>query len=65
MITPDRVPRETGGAEVARAEDYNYEHFRAVHLADEVNRFLSGVGIPPGAPAPEFALPRVGGGVPA
>ncbi len=45
---------------VAR-DQYNYEHFRRRHLAEEVWGFLVGRGIRPGAPAPDFELPSVAG----
>jgi hypothetical protein len=44
-------------------DEYNYEHFRRRHLAEEVWGFLVGRGVRPGDPAPEFELPAVGGGV--
>lgn len=43
-------------------DDYNYEHFRRRHLAEEVGGFLVGRGVGPGALAPDFELPAVGGG---
>ncbi len=44
------------------ADEYNYEHFRRHHLVEEVARFLVRRGVRPGAAAPEFELPAVGGG---
>ncbi|HEX2063986.1 MAG TPA: hypothetical protein VHE80_06160 [Acidimicrobiales bacterium] len=42
--------------------DYNYSHFRRRHITDEVVGFLGARGIRPGEPAPDFELPRAGGG---
>lgn len=53
-----------GSATPARGQDareYNYEHFRAAHVVEEVRRLLRS-GIAPGEPAPDFDLPRAGGG---
>lgn len=43
-------------------DEYNYEHFRRPHLAQEVVGFLAARGVRPGSLAPEFELPAVGGG---
>lgn len=43
-------------------KQYNYEHFRRRHLAEEVGAFVVGRGVRPGALAPDFELPAVGGG---
>ncbi len=43
-------------------EVYNFAHFRAEHLAADVKRTLGNSGILPGEAAPDFALPRAGGG---
>lgn len=47
--------RETTG-------EYNFEHFRAKHLLADVQRTMADAGIQPGALAPDFMLPRSGGG---
>lgn len=52
----------TRGAGSASGDEYNYEHFRRRHLADEVAGFLAGRGVRAGALAPNFELPAVGGG---
>jgi len=44
------------------AEPYNFEHFRAKHLLEDTGRIWRGQGIEPGAPAPDFELPRADGG---
>lgn len=45
------------------AEDYNYRRFRRHHLAEEVVAVLGLNGLRPGALAPDFELPRAGGGI--
>ncbi len=42
--------------------EYNLEHFRTKHLLEDGKRTLTNRGIQPGEPAPDFALPEVGGG---
>jgi len=49
---PERIP----------ADEYNFDHFRPEHLLTDVKRTLAAVGIPPGATAPDFELPRADGG---
>lgn len=44
------------------AQEYNFEHFRATHFLEDVKRTTDATGIRPGELAPDFALPRVGGG---
>lgn len=43
-------------------EEYNFERFRTKHLLWDAAGTLEARGIPPGEPAPDFELPRVGGG---
>lgn len=43
-------------------EDYNFEHFRTKHLLSDVWATLQRRGIAPGERAPDWELPRVGGG---
>lgn len=43
-------------------EDYNFTHFRARHLLQDARRTIEAEGILPGHLAPDFELPRVGGG---
>ena len=43
-------------------DKYNFEHFRAKHLLSDVRATIERRGIQPGATAPDFELPRVGGG---
>ena len=44
------------------SSNYNYAEFRRHHLVEEVAAAVSLHGPRPGAPAPDFELPRVGGG---
>lgn len=43
-------------------EDYNYDHFRLPLLADQLKRTFARSGLEPGEMAPDFKLPRAGGG---
>ncbi len=49
-------------AEKVSIGDYNYEHFRTKHLLKDAERILKRRGVAPGEMAPDFELPRVGGG---
>ena len=42
--------------------DYNYEHFWAKHLLEDVQRTMARAGIQPGEMAPDFELPQASGG---
>ena len=42
-------------------DDYNFQHFRTKHLLSDMQATLERRGVPPGAAAPEFELPRVDG----
>ncbi len=42
-------------------DDYNFEHFRTKHLLSDMQATLNKRGIPAGAMAPDFELPRVDG----
>ena len=42
--------------------EYNYEHFRTKHLLQDARRTIQKQGILPGEIAPDFELPRAGGG---
>jgi hypothetical protein len=58
--------RSDGEDATVRASDasaYNYTQFRRHHLVEEVAAVVSLRGVRPGAPAPGFELPRVGGGM--
>lgn len=43
-------------------EEYNFEHFGPEHILFDVKQILTAGGLKPGAMAPDFELPRVGGG---
>ena len=43
-------------------EEYNFEHFQRKHLLEDSKATLEKRGIAPGEPAPDFEMPRVGGG---
>lgn len=43
-------------------DDYNFEHFRTKNLLNDFKRTGTERGIQPGEVAPDFELPRVGGG---
>jgi hypothetical protein len=43
-------------------DGYNFEHFRTSNLVTDAVKTVRGVGVRPGERAPDFALPRVGGG---
>jgi len=52
-------------ATLAKREDpqeYNFEHFRTKHLIDDARRTFETSGVRPGEMAPDFMLPRAGGG---
>ncbi len=44
------------------SEEYNFEHFRTKHLLSDAQATIEKRGIQPGEVAPDFELPRVGGG---
>jgi len=43
-------------------EEYNYEHFGPSVLLEDGRRTIEARGVKPGETAPDFELPRVGGG---
>ncbi len=43
-------------------EEYNFEHFRAKHLLSDAQATIEKRGVQPCKMAPDFELPRVGGG---
>ena len=43
-------------------EGYNYDHFRTTHLLMDARTNIIGRGIQPGELAPDWELPRAGGG---
>ena len=42
--------------------EYNFSHFRTKHLVWDAQRTARAAGVRPGELAPDFALPRAGGG---
>jgi hypothetical protein len=61
MQTIDVRRRPTGQDVRLSRDDYNFQHFRTKHLLSDMQATLEQRGIPPGAVAPEFELPRVDG----
>jgi hypothetical protein len=47
---------------VEPVDEYNFDHFRAKHLLLDIQRGIANQGVTPGEMAPDFALPRAGGG---
>ncbi len=45
-----------------KSDNYNFEHFRTKVLLHDAQRTIEARGIKPGETAPDFELPRVGGG---
>ncbi len=42
-------------------KEYNYSHFSTVNLITDFSKTIKGVGVPPGAQAPDFTLTQVDG----
>lgn len=60
-IRPDAPDAPARFATLERAEsleDYNFQHFRTKHLAQDGRRTVAAEGIAPGELAPDFELPR-------
>jgi cytochrome oxidase Cu insertion factor (SCO1/SenC/PrrC family) len=47
--------------ESEKSDNYNFEHFKTKILLHDVQRTIEARGIEPGAIAPDFELPQVGG----
>lgn len=62
MDTPDATEAFALLPEKEPLAAYNFGHFRTEHLTADAKRTLANSGILPGQPAPDFALPRAGGG---
>ena len=45
-----------------KESDYNFEHFHTGILINDAQRTITSQGICPGEIAPDFELPKVGGG---
>ncbi len=61
-MVPEATQRFPALDEKLPVEEYNLEHFRTIHLLRDARRTLTDRGVQPGAVAPDFELPRVGGG---
>ena len=59
---PESAPASDLPAPPLPPEEYNFEHFRTRHLLYDATATLQARGLPPGEPAPDFELPRAGGG---
>lgn len=59
---PDVHQRLGGLTQWQPLDEYNFEHFRTRHLAYDAQATVRTCGIQPGEIAPDFELPRVGGG---
>jgi hypothetical protein len=53
---------ETSSDDDLAPENYNFDHFQSRHLLADGYRTLISQGVRPGRTAPDFELPRVGGG---
>lgn len=62
MQSPSAMDRFATLDHVVPVDAYNYDHFRTIHLLRDGRRTLTNRGILPGELAPDFELPRAGGG---
>lgn len=62
MSATDVVKRFATLDESKKSDNYNFEHFRTKILLNDAQRTVEARGIRPGAMAPDFELPGVGGG---
>ncbi len=62
MLAPSATARFRALEERVPLDEYNFTHFRTKHLLKDGKRTLRKRGIAPGELAPDFELPRVGGG---
>ncbi len=62
MITSNVEQRFTTLDDKMSRQDYNFKHFRTKHLLADMHATLVKKGVHPGELAPDFELPRVGGG---
>ena len=62
MHSPEITERIAQYPVVEPIDAYNYDHFRAKHLLLDVRRGIENQGVIPGEHAPDFELPRAGGG---
>ncbi len=62
MQNTDVALRFVGLENKMSLDEYNFEHFRTKHLLSDVQATVEERGIKPGEMAPDFEMPRVGGG---
>ncbi len=62
MPNTDVALRFVGLENKMSLDEYNFEHFRTKHLLSDAKATVEERGIKPGEMAPDFELPRVGGG---
>lgn len=62
MLVPEIAERFDALPQGKKSDDYNFEHFRTKILLQDAERTVEARGIRPGEAAPDFELPRVGGG---
>lgn len=62
MQSPEIMERFENLHIVEPIDAYNFEHFRAKHLLQDIQRSIVNQGVIPGEMAPDFELPRAGGG---
>jgi hypothetical protein len=62
MATADAAERFAALTEKEPIGEYNYEHFRTKHLLQDAQRTIEKRGVLPGEMAPDFSLPKAGGG---
>jgi len=62
VTTPEATERFAALTEKEPLGEYNYTHFRTKHLVQDAQRTIQKQGILPGEIAPDFELPRAGGG---
>ncbi len=63
MVTSDVQQRFAALDGTMNQDDYNFQHFRTKHLLADVQATFAKQGIQPGELAPDFDVPRVGGGI--
>lgn len=62
MQLPTASDRFADLDERVHVSDYNFDHFRTIHLLRDGRRTIADHGILPGDTAPDFELPRADGG---
>ncbi len=62
MVTAETTQRFAALDEKMDLADYNFAHFRTKHFVSDLQATMEKRGLSPGAMAPDFVLPVVGGG---